>query len=416
MSITRRVTFRLYPSKAQLKTLSYWRRLHKDLYNAAIANRQTQYKRFKKSVDYYEQQNCLPDFKEVWHEYKQLGSHALQATLKRVDMAYQRFFKGLGGYPKFKSIRHYSGWTYPCIAGWKTLTNGKNGCLELSNLGRIQMRGTARTWGKPTTCTIVNRQGVWYASITVQCLPSRETGTGAVGLDFGCLTAVAMSDGTMIENPRFLATMKAKVARASKAKRRKTKPDFTKKIKASKRWKKANKKVGLLQRKVANQRQNWVHQAAAQIIRSNSMVATEKLNLKGMTRRPKKGSKRKAQKTGLNRSLLDVGMGALRSAIEYKLAEAGGIFIEVPTVKVKPSQTCPNCGSQKKKELSERVHNCPCGLTIDRDVAAAKVMLNWATGLGTSLDKRGSDSSTSIHCGGFKQLAEMKRQKPRPSS
>lgn len=73
--------------------------------NAAVANRKTQYKRFKRSVDYYEQQNCLPEFKEVWHEYKQLGSHALQATLKRVDMAYQRFFKGLGGYPKFKSIR-----------------------------------------------------------------------------------------------------------------------------------------------------------------------------------------------------------------------------------------------------------------------------------------------------------------------
>jgi len=431
MSITRRVTFRLYPTIAQVKTLSYWRRLHKDLYNAAVANRQTQYKRFKKSVDYYEQQNCLPAFKEVWREYKQLGSHALQATLKRVDMAYQRFFKGLGGYPKFKSIRHYSGWTYPCIAGWKTLTDGKNGCLELSNLGRIQMRGTARTWGKPTTCTIVNRQGIWYASFTVQCLPIRETGTGAVGLDFGCLTAVAMSDGKMVENPRFLVAAKAKIGKASKAKRRKVKPDLKKKIRASKRWRKAHKKVGKLQRLVANQRQNWVHQVAAEIVSSNSLVATEKLNIVGMTRKPKKGSQRKAQKTGLNRSLLDVGMGALRSAIKYKLAEAGGIFIEVPTQKVKPSQTCPNCGIQKKKELSERVHNCPCGLTGDRDVAAAQVMLNWsqcglgvsqsgatgvATGLGTSLDKRGSDSSTNRHCGGFKQLAEMKRQKPRPSS
>ncbi len=135
----------------------------------------------------------------------------------------------------------------------------------------------------------------------------------------------------------------------SKAKRRKTKPDFRKKIKASKRWRKANKKVGKLQRKVANQKQDWVHQTAAQIIRSNSMVATEKLNIKNMTRKPSPGSKRKAQKTGLNRSLLDVGMGALRSAIEYKLAEAGGIFIEVPTVKVKPSQTCPIAESKRKK-------------------------------------------------------------------
>lgn len=430
MSINRRVTFRLYPSPAQIKTLSYWRRLHKDLYNAAVQNRKTQYKYFKKSVNYSEQQNCLPEFKEVWTEYKQLGSHALQATLKRVDTAFQRFFKGLGGYPRFKSIRHYSGWTYPCIAGWKALTDGKNGYLDLSNLGVIQMRGTARQWGKPTTCTIVNRNGQWFASITVQCNPERETGTGAVGLDFGCLTAVAMSDGTVVENPRFLAATKVRITRASKALRRKVKSDFKqrafgknplpetsrRKIKSSKRWRKSSKIVAKLQRKVANQRENWVHQIAAEIVSNNSLVATEKLNIKGMTRKARHGSKRKAQKTGLNRSMLDVGMGALRSAIEYKLAEAGGIFVEVPTQKVKPSQTCPSCGRQKKKELSERVHNCPCGLNIDRDIASAIVMLNWARGLGTSLDKRGSDSSTSIHCGGFKQLAETKRQKPRPSS
>jgi putative transposase len=80
----------------------------------------------------------------------------------------------------------------------------------------------------------------------------------------------------------------------------------------------------------------------------------------------------------------------------------------------KPSQTCPHCGYQKKKELNERIHNCPCGLICDRDVAAAQVMLNYALGLGTSLTKRGSDGSTSIHCGGFKQLFDVKRPKPRP--
>ena len=159
-----------------------------------------------------------------------------------------------------------------------------------------------------------------------------------------------------------------------------------------------------------------MHQVAAEIVSCNSLVATEKLNIKAMTRKAKEGSKRKAQKTGLNRSILDVGMGMLRSAIEYKLAEAEGIFVEVPTQKAKPSQTCPNWGNQKKKELSERVHNCPCGLVCDRDVAAAQVMLNYALGLGTSLIKRGLDSSTSTHCGGFKHLSEMKRQKPHPSS
>jgi putative transposase len=94
-----------------------------------------------------------------------------------------------------------------------------------------------------------------------------------------------------------------------------------------------------------------------------------------MTARAKKG-KRKKQKAGLNKSILDVGFGMLRSAIQYKVTEAGGIFVEVPTKTVKPSQTCPNCGHQHKKTLDERIHQCgECGFTMDRDLAAALVML-----------------------------------------
>jgi putative transposase len=393
--LTRRVTFRLYPIPTQETQLFEWRRLHAYLYNSALADRKDSYKKRGESVDYYDQQNRLPAFKEVWAEYKPLGSHALQATLKRVDFAFQRLFKGLGGYPRFQSIHNYSGWTYPCKAGWKAQTSGDNGYLKLSNLGKIQMRGKARTWGIPTTCTIVYKNSKWYASITVQCEPVRETSTGAIGLDFGCLTAVAMSDGTMIENPRFLGNTQAKIRKANKAKRRKQAPNFKRKIKASKRWKKAQKQVSKLTRKVANQRQDWVHKQAAEIVSRNSLVATEKLSIRNMTRKAKNG-KRKRQKAGLNRSILDVGMSMFRKALEYKLAEAGGVFIEVPTVTVKPSQTCPNCGYQQKKELSERVHQCSsCGYTADRDVAAAQVMLNWAKGLGTSLSNVDGCSSTS---------------------
>jgi putative transposase len=388
--------------------------MHKELYNAAIANRRTQYERFGHSVSYYEQQNSLPAFKEVWTEYKQLGSQTLQATLKRVDLAYQSFFKGLKGKPKFKSIRHYSGWTYPASSGWKVHTTGDHGYLELKDLDvSIQMRGKARTWGRPTTCTIVYRPGKWYASITVECTPVRETSDGAVGIDFGTYHAAAMSDGTIIDNPRFSSQAQEKIKKASKQKRRKRAPNFKKKIKASKRWKKASKKVSQLQRKVTNQRQDWIHKVASQIVSSNSLVATEELNLKGMTRSSKKGSKRKAQKTGLNRSMLDVGIGELSLAIEYKLQEAGGFFILVPTKKVKPSQTCPDCGHQRKKDLSERVHHCFwCNATYDRDVAAAMVMLSWA--LGISVLNRGEEIPTSTprtHTGGWKQISSLKRQK-----
>jgi putative transposase len=169
--------------------------MHQALYNAALYNRKTQYQKFGHSVDYFEQQNCLPAFKEVWTEYKVLGSQALQATLKRVDLAFLRFFGGLGGYPKFKSARHYRGWTYPGIAGWKVEGAGGNGHLTISKLGRIQMRGQARTWGTPTTCTVFFEHGNWYASITVLCTPIRLTDTGSVGIDLGCKEAITLSSG-----------------------------------------------------------------------------------------------------------------------------------------------------------------------------------------------------------------------------
>ena len=388
MIVTRRTTFRLYPSKAQTVKLFEARRLHAYLYNACVEHRKTSYQKFGKSVNYFDQQAALVPFKDCWVEYKALNHGSLQAV-KRVDFSFQRFFKGKAGYPKFQSIRRYSGWTYPdARQGFKVHSTGLNGCLELRDLGlTIQMRGQARTWGMATTCTIVYRNSKWYASITVNCQPIRETGIGAVGIDFGTLTAVACSDGTKIENPRFLGKTQTKIKHISKQKRSQQAPNFKKKIKASKRWKKTTKKVAKLQRQVANQRFNWAHTVAAQIVSSNSMVATEKLNIKGMTRKPKKG-KRKAQKTGLNRSILDTGWGMLRSMIEYKLTECNGVFALVPTVKVKPSQTCPSCGHQRQKELSERIHNCPCGFTCDRDVAAAMVMLNWAKGLGTSTGRR----------------------------
>lgn len=366
MIVTRRTTFRLYPNSVQERQLYEWRRLHKDLYNAAISNRKTQHERFGRSIDYFEQQNCLPAFKQVWPEYKVLGSHALQATLKRVDMAYQRFFARIGGYPKFKSIRHYSGWTYPDRAGWAAHTIGSNGYLELSNLGQIQMRGKAKVWGTPTTCTIVHRHGKWYASITINCEPvSRELGTGSIGIDFGTKTAAAVSDGEngyFIENPRWYQQSLPKIKRASIDKRRKRAPNRKKKIKASSRWKRASGKVAKLQRKAANQRQNWVHHKAIQIMSGNSLIASEKLEVKNMTRKAKKASKRKRQKAGLNRSILDVGWGMLTQAIKYKLEEGNGVFVEVPTKKVKPSQTCPKCLHQQKKDLSERIHSCKeCG-------------------------------------------------------
>ncbi|WDD33892.1 transposase [Nostoc sp. UHCC 0926] len=153
-------------------------------------------------------------------------------------------------------------------------------------------------------------------------------------------------------------------------------------------------------------------------VSGNSFVATEKLEVKNMTRKAKTQHSKK-QKAGLNKSILDVGFGMLRSTIKYKIEQIGGLFIEVPTRQVKPSQTSPKCGNQHQKTLDIRVHQCGvCKYVQDRDIAAAEVMLYWAKGtlpgLGTSLvgaDLTSSTSRTRKQAGSMKQLGEKKRQK-----
>lgn len=414
MITTRRVTFRLYPNRQQQDKLHYWRKMHASLYNAAVANRKTQYQKFQHSVSYLEQQNCLPAFKQVWPEYVELGSHALQATLKRVDFAFTRFFKGLGGYPKFKASRRYSGWTYPCIAGWKALTAGGNGHLDLSNLGRIQLRGMARTWGIPSTCTIFCRNSKWYASITVRCEPTRESGAESVGIDLGCKEAITLSTGEQISKPEFIKEGQTKVKVASKQLRRKRAPNRNKKIKGSRRWKRERSAVSKLQRKIARQRENWLHQITSDIVSSNSLVAGEQLNVKGMTAKAKKGSKRKQQKAGLNRSMLEVGFATVSSIFAYKLVEAGGFYVESRTRTLKPTQRCAQCWELTPKTLADRVHNCShCGHTEDRDINAAQVNLAWARG--EELTSLGAESPSSTLCGSMRQLGAKKRQKLHPN-
>jgi putative transposase len=449
--LTRRIVYRLYPSTSQLDKLFYWRRLHAYVYNGAVSNRITQYRKFNHSVDYFEQQASLPGFKQTWIEYLEINAGSLQATLKRVDFAFQRFFQGLAKHPKFKLIRQYSGWTYPdARQGFKVHSEGKNGYLELTDIGcKIQMRGQARTWGSPTTCTILYRNGKWYASITIKCVPQRETSSGAIGLDFGCKTAIASSNGSKIEPPKFLKEAQSQINKTSKKLKRKRKPEKGK-SKASRRWKKTQARLAKLKKKVANKRQNWVHHQAVEIVSCNSLIATEKLQIKNMTRKAKKrtsavlgsqsvagvppvvgtggvspmsdsskkGSKRKRQKAGLNRSMLDVGIGMLKSAIAYKAFEAGAMYLEAPTRSLKPTQRCNLCWKLTKKTLNDRLHICSnekCNHTEDRDVNSAQVCLSWARGLErTSSDGDESSSTASPkvkYCGGFQQLAQTKRQK-----
>ncbi len=429
--VNRRQTFRLYPNKTQERALLSARRLHCYLYNACVAHREYEYKRNRKTVTYFEQQNLLPEFKKVWTEFAQLHSQSLQATVKRVDLAYQSFFQGLRGKPKYKSIRQYSGWTYPAQSGWKVNSNGKHGTVTLNDLGiTLKMRGKAKDWGVPTTLTIVYKpfKREWYASFTVAVtVPKTKFGSESdlkyesiVAYDLGTETAITLFDGGEfyeIINPRFTQRMEEKIRQTAKLKRRKRPPQ--KGVKASRRWKKINQRESKLKAKVARQRKDWQHKVTSDLARRYDIGVTEKLNTKGMTRKAKQGKKRKA---GLNKSILSVGFATLNQMLTYKIEQKGGLVLQLPTKTIKPSQRCPQCGAVHKDwaELRNRYHVCPsCGFEIGRDRGSVMVMynvaLNQQPGLGTSLVSLGCFSSTSEtrYTGSMKQLGQMKRQKSR---
>ena len=113
----RRQTFRLYPNKEQETKLFQARRDHAYLYNACIAHRKYEWKANGKSVNYFDQQNCLPAYKKEWVEFAYLHSQALQATAKRIDLAYNAFFQGLN---LNQSARTQVGLTQPLQGGKPT--------------------------------------------------------------------------------------------------------------------------------------------------------------------------------------------------------------------------------------------------------------------------------------------------------
>ncbi|MFS8877631.1 transposase [Synechococcus sp. H55.8] len=425
--VTRRQTFRLYPNQTQERALWSARRLHCYLYNACVAHRQYEYRRNRRTVTYLEQQNLLPEFKQAWPEFAQLHSQSLQATVKRVDFAYQRFFQGLSKKPKFKAIRQYSGWTYPSTSGWKVASNGKHGTVTLNDLGiALRMRGKAKDWGKPTTLTIVYKPSLrqWYASFTVEVeVPhgsqSELKYESIVAYDLGTETAITLYDGSEfyeVSNPRFTQRSEEKIRKTAKLKRRKRAP--RKGVKASRRWKKINRLESKLKAKVARQRKDWQHKVTSEIARRYDVGVTEKLNVKGMTCKAKgKGKKRKA---GLNKAILSVGFATLNRLLTYKIEQKGGLVLFLPTQAIKPSQRCPKCGAVHKEwaDLSNRYHVCSaCGFAIERDRGTVMVMFNVATnqqpGLGTRLVSLGCFSSTSgaRYTGSMKQLGQRKRQK-----
>jgi len=89
----------------------------------------------------------------------------------------------------------------------------------------------------------------------------------------------------------------------------------------------------------------------------------EKLNIKGMVKNH-----------SLALSISDAAWNQLIQFTQYKAEDAGVVCRQVDPRGT--SQECSGCGAIVVKDLSQRVHSCLCGLTLDRDVNAARNILS----------------------------------------
>ncbi|MDD1760640.1 MAG: transposase, partial [Methanothrix sp.] len=285
-------------------------------------------------------------------------SQVLQDVVLRVNLAFRAFFRRVQsgeevGYPRFKGKNRYDSISYT-QSGFSIDGN----TLWLSKIGEIKFYLHRPIKGYVKRLTIRRSSTKkWYVSFMVEESINHvlEPSEKVIGIDMGITNFAVLSDGELIENPRFLLADEERL-KAAQSKRDKL-------PKGSPERRKATKAVNHLYERVANRRENFAQQLSRKLVNSYGIIAFEDLNITNMT-----------QNHNLAKSILDASWNKLVQYTIYKAVDAGRKVVLVNPMNT--SQMCSGCGQIVKKDLSIRVHDCPyCGLTLDRDLNASRNIL-----------------------------------------
>ena len=187
-----------------------------------------------------------------------------------------------------------------------------------------------------------------------------------IGIDLGIKDLAVLSDATKFRNIN-----KTRAIRRLKKKRRRLQRQVSRKYQMNKKGDrycktsnliKSEKQLLRINHRLANIRQNHVHQSTTAIIkRKPSFVCLEDLNIRGMMKN-----------RYLSEKIQEQSLYEFRRQIEYK-AHWAKISVIIADRWYPSSKTCVICGHVKKDlNLSERMYVCPvCGNVIDRDFQAA---------------------------------------------
>ena len=355
--------FRLYPTCKQAETLDNELAAAQRLYNAALEQRRTAYKRGGISLNYNAQAGDLKDLRASGGGTPANFS-ACQDVLRRLDKAFRAFFDRVKrgdkpGFPRFKSRDRYDSLTFPSYGdGCRVRDNGK---LYLQGVGEIRMKRHREIIGRIKTVTVRRKAGRWHVCFSVEHDPEPlPIADGEVGLDMGLESFAVLSDGETIGNPRWYRQAEKDLRRAQRK--------VARRVKGSHGRRKAVKNLQRVHEHIANKRNDFAHKQSRKIVDANQLIVVEGLNVKGLARGM------------LAKSVQDAGWRSFLEKLAVKAEEAGRRFVEVNPAGT--SQHCL-CGCEVRKTLAVRVHRCPkCGLVAPRDLVSAQLILR----LGRSLE------------------------------
>jgi len=312
---------------------------------------------------------------ELWRRL--FDAEVERDALRRVDLAFQHFFRrvkqgtGKVGFPRFKACQRWNSFSIyepgKCVRGERIRVSGVPGTITARNI--------QYTDGKIKQLRVVRRAGKWFAQLVVddgKPVPCPVPIVSCVGIDVGLKAFATISNGDTIANPRFARKAERKLAHAHR--------EVSRKVKGSRNRRKSVVRLQRVYERVAGLRSNFTHHASKEIVRKHQFIAVEDLKITDMV-----GGR-------FAKGILDAAWGQFTQRLAYKAESAGCTFVRVDPRGT--TQECSQCGTVVPKDITVRVHSCPnCGLTIDRDLNAARNVLQRALKDATSVAGRANGNA-----------------------
>jgi len=348
--------YRIYPSKKHISRLNAHIGLCQEIYNILLQKCKDTYKAENKYLSKYSLINITVNIKSDEAKFKGLYSQVIQDVCDRLTKAYTNFFRRIkekkagskvkAGFPRFKKF--YKSITYPQF-GFKLLSDKR---LHVSKIGNIPIILHRIPKGELKNMTIKRTQSNKWFVIFCCDLPEIEikhiNGDKKIGIDVGIESFATLSDGTKIENPRFLVKSEKKLKRLQR--------ELSHKKKGSKNRNKVRIKLTRQHEKITNQRTDFIHKISSGMVYKYGFIAIEDLNIQGMIKNH-----------CLAKHISDAGWNLLGRQLSYKASSAGSIVQEIDKF-FPSSQLCSECGNREDMPLSQRTFKCSkCGNIKDRD-------------------------------------------------